>query len=573
MRFIILSLSLFLFTNFVSAQKQVILYYDGNGIRSSKAECAYYKVINYNKAGKIIGKIKDFYKSGEGYTTSDGAKEINRDNDNKSVYWGKQIRYYKSGAMKAIRLFSLDGDIIYEKKWYSSGKIKSFGSYKTKYGSTFIEFAEDGSIIASYRNRKGEGDPRVFVQKDNQYLIAFMEDFSTNQNRQFWEYEMPLEEGQFEIGVGYHIITEQNGHFAKILPFSDSFDDSYMFSTNIGSIKGDKNTFHGIVYDYSGPDQFSCFGINGMGKFCIYHVNKSKSFFEVPITDNSNINTGRNNNNLTIQYLDEKISFLINDVEVYTSNKNEFGEKYFGLFSDGGRKDVVFQNISLLYLNEEIRTMMDDMIVGDGAFKTGTGFIIDDRGYMITNHHVIENADFIEVEFKWEGKTKTFPARIVSTDKEKDLSILRIISNDFKLPKKIPYAIEKADIPTGSEVFTLGYPEAFNMGREVKFTDGKISALSGIKNNKSVYQTSIPARGGNSGGAVFGPNGNIIGVLYAVRSGSEVYSYAIKSSVLIEFIHSFNKDIVITRPNTIKNQPLVSKVNTLKDYVALVKVW
>lgn len=83
-----------------------------------------------------------------------------------------------------------------------------------------------------------------------------MEDFSTNQNRQFWEYEMPLEEGQFEIGVGYHIITEQNGHFAKILPFSDSFDDSYMFSTNIGSIKATKTLFTALYMIIPDPINF-----------------------------------------------------------------------------------------------------------------------------------------------------------------------------------------------------------------------------------------------------------------------------------------------------------------------------
>lgn len=573
MRFIILSLSFFLFTGFIYAQKQVVLYYDANGIRSSKAECVYYKVINYNKAGKITGKIKDYYKSGEGYTTCDGAKEINRDNDNKSVYWGKLIRYYKSGAMKAIRMYSLEGDIIYEKKWYPDGQISYFGSYNTKFPSSIIEFAKDGSILASKRIIDGELDPRIFIQKDNLYYIAFVEDFTSENNRHFWEDKMPLEQGSFETGKGYHINTGGDGHFAKILSIPDSFEDAYVFSTTLSIASGDKKTFHGIVYDYSSPDQYSCFGINGEGKYCIYHVNKSRRQYEVMDTEDSRINTGKGNNDLTINYSDNKISYSINDVEVYYSEMNEYGEKYFGLFSDGGRKDVLYQYVSLFYLNEDIREMQETMIVTDGAFKTGTGFMIDDRGYMVTNHHVIKDAGYIEVEFRWNGMTKTFPAKMVHTDKEKDLAILRIISNDFKLPKNIPYAIEKTDIPVGSEVFTLGYPEAFSMGMEVKFTDGKIGALSGVKNNKSVYQTTIPVRGGNSGGAVFGPNGNIVGVMRATYKDSNVYSYAIKSSVLIDFIHSFNDDIVITRPNTIKNQKLVSKISTLKDYVAWVKIW
>ncbi|MBK8602831.1 MAG: trypsin-like peptidase domain-containing protein [Saprospiraceae bacterium] len=208
-----------------------------------------------------------------------------------------------------------------------------------------------------------------------------------------------------------------------------------------------------------------------------------------------------------------------------------------------------------------MQRIQESTLGSDGALKSGTAFMIDERGYMITNEHVIKDSRYVEVEFTWEGKTKTFPAKVVYKDAETDLAILRIISNDFKTNGALPFSILKDNVLVGSEVFTLGYPEALIiMGKEVKFTDGKISALSGIKNNKMVYQTTIPARGGNSGGAVFDNNGNIVGVLSSGRTGSEIVSYVIKSSVLINFIKQFNSDIVIKRPINLSKLPLTSKI-------------
>ncbi|MBK8844570.1 MAG: trypsin-like peptidase domain-containing protein [Saprospiraceae bacterium] len=180
--------------------------------------------------------------------------------------------------------------------------------------------------------------------------------------------------------------------------------------------------------------------------------------------------------------IDGIISFKINENTIYTTKNITNEASAFGIFTDGGKKDIIVSQVSMTYLTDYMQRIQESTLGSDGALKSGTAFMIDERGYMITNEHVIKDSRYVEVEFTWEGKTKTLPAKVVYKDSETDLAILRIISNDFKTNGALPFSILKDNVLVGSEVFTLGYPEALIiMGKEVKFTDGKISALSGIK--------------------------------------------------------------------------------------------
>lgn len=564
------------FVNSLSAQKQEVYYYNSERLKADKSDASYYKVLNYTKDGKIDGKIKDYYKSGEGLSMVDGAKEINKDDDNKSVYWGKKIEYYKNQLMKSKSLCDLEGKLIYQKEWYENGKIKSFISLIPGYNSLIImNYNEDGSVSTSkITDEKGELDPRTFNQRDGIYYTSFSEDFTTEKNQNIWDEEWPLKEGQFKVGEGYQINTFDNNHYKKIIPIFDSYHNPYSISVDLHLETGDKNTMHGLIYNYVDSDKYSCFGVNSSGEFVVYHVDNSDIKYEVQKRKDENINDNRKTNKLSITKFDGFIEFSINDNSIYKSKKVHKEAIAFGLFSDGGKKNVTITNVSLSYMTDYMQNIQETTIGSDGAIGNGTAFMIDERGYLVTNNHVVKDAKYVEVEFTWAGKMKTFPAKVVAQDVENDFAILRIISNNFKTNGAIPYSILQDNIAVGSEVFTLGFPQALiSMGKEVKFTDGKISSLSGYKNDKIVYQTTIPVQGGNSGGAVFDNNGNIIGVLSSGMPGNENVSYAIKSSFLIQFIRQFNSDLVIKRSGNLSKLPLTDKIKNLSNHVALVKIW
>ena len=84
---------------------------------------------------------------------------------------------------------------------------------------------------------------------------------------------------------------------------------------------------------------------------------------------------------------------------------------------------MIVSSFDLAYIGYFMKLSEDAMEV-DGALGNGTAFMIDERGYMVTNNHVIKEARYIEVEFTWDGKIKTFPAKVVAVDKENDLAML-----------------------------------------------------------------------------------------------------------------------------------------------------
>ena len=498
-------------------------------------------------------------------------RDSSEDDANKSKYWGKRVKYYKDGTMKERQIFSMEGDEIYKKTWHPNGRTKASLTRDRFSGKgIFVEYDEDGEIgISKISGDNNTIDPRTFIQKEGKYLTIYQEDFTSDTYQDFWEANS--DNSRFVAGKGFVTSLSENEGFLKDLKFVDHY---YYFETNVNlKFKSySKKSYVGIIYNFVDGEHYSFFGINAEKQFCIYNRDGEDIKYEQAPAVSKAIHESGVGNDLKIESGDGKAYFYINGTPVAKAN-NEQSTSSFALYYSPGIKEVVLSEYNLSYLGV-LMQYNETSADTDGALGNGTGFLIDERGFLVTNDHVIKDARYIEVEFNIDGIVKTYPAKVVARDEAKDLAIIRIISNDYDKINMLPYSIADQTIAVGSEVFTLGYPEALvTMGKEVKLTDGKISALSGFRNDKSVYQTTIPARGGNSGGAVFDRTGNIVGVLSSGLKDSNSYSYVIKSSVLLDFIRSFNKDIVTKRPKNLSGQALTTQVETLNNYMALVKIW
>jgi ankyrin repeat protein len=140
--------------------------------------------------------------------------------------------------------------------------------------------------------------------------------------------------------------------------------------------------------------------------------------------------------------------------------------------------------------------------------NTGTGWVAV-GGYIVTNHHVIEDQVEIKVRFN-SVDTKEYPARIVTSDPHNDIAILKLNTPPPHPPKGLPVSSKIPKI--GAEVFTVGYPKSSIMGINPKVTNGIISALSGIQDDPRVIQTTVAIQSGNSGGPLMTMNGEVVGV-------------------------------------------------------------
>ncbi|RJG07244.1 Do family serine endopeptidase [Noviherbaspirillum cavernae] len=146
-------------------------------------------------------------------------------------------------------------------------------------------------------------------------------------------------------------------------------------------------------------------------------------------------------------------------------------------------------------------------------FSLGSGVVVSPQGYVLTNNHVIETADEIEVAF---ADGRKAPAKVVGTDPETDLAVIKI--NMENLPAITLGHVEQARV--GDVVLAIGNP--FGVGQTV--TMGIISALGrnhlGINTFENFIQTDAAINPGNSGGALIDTNGNLLGINTAIYSRS-----------------------------------------------------
>jgi S1-C subfamily serine protease len=205
----------------------------------------------------------------------------------------------------------------------------------------------------------------------------------------------------------------------------------------------------------------------------------------------------------------------------------------------------------------------------------GTGFFISKDGYIATNYHVIAESTEIELEFIRNGQKQNYKAKIIQSDKQNDLAILKIDDNSFSPFSLIPFNFETSLTNVGTNVFALGYPMALSlMGTEIKFTDGKISSKTGFQGDISTYQMTTPIQPGNSGGPLFDFDGNLVGVNSAkIRADvADNVSYAIKSSYLKNLIDVLPTAINLPNDKSIINKTLPEKIKIISDYVVLIRV-
>ena len=206
----------------------------------------------------------------------------------------------------------------------------------------------------------------------------------------------------------------------------------------------------------------------------------------------------------------------------------------------------------------------------------GSGFFISTSGYIVTNHHVIDKASEIEVEFKYRNEIKGFNATVIQTDAINDLAILKIDDDDFSYVGTLPYAFRTRNVASyGAFYYALGYPKALTiMGKEIKFTDGRISSKTGFKGDITTYQSTTPIQPGNSGGPLFDFKGNLIGINNAkiITEDVEGVSYSIKSSYLLNLIDVLPETIPLPSSTQLASKPLTEQIKILSDYVVLIKV-
>ena len=205
--------------------------------------------------------------------------------------------------------------------------------------------------------------------------------------------------------------------------------------------------------------------------------------------------------------------------------------------------------------------------IGPGKFG-GTGFLVDGTGYIVTSAHVISRADSVYVV---NNKGEYFKTAEVYSNDTTDVAIIKIIDSNF-IYRSVPYSIKRSSADVGEEIFTLGFPR-----NEIVYGKGYLSAHTGYNGDTTSYQIAISANPGNSGGPIFNPSGEVIGILSGKQTTAEGVVFSSKSINIYKALDQIRKDtslnasIKISTSTTVKDLNRVDQVRKIEDCIFIVK--
>jgi serine protease Do len=198
----------------------------------------------------------------------------------------------------------------------------------------------------------------------------------------------------------------------------------------------------------------------------------------------------------------------------------------------------------------------------------GTGFLVDGKGILVTNEHVVNGSSTVVVQ---NSKGQEFRSRIIYTNKENDIAFIKIEDADFRSIGPLPYGIRKSGTDLGEQLFTLGYPR-----EEIVYNEGYMSAKTGYNGDTLSFQIGVSANPGNSGGPVFNKNGEVIGIINSREKAAEGVVFALTAKNIFRSLEEIKKDtafqnIRLTLNSSIRSMDRVQQIKKIEEAVFMVK--
>ena len=180
----------------------------------------------------------------------------------------------------------------------------------------------------------------------------------------------------------------------------------------------------------------------------------------------------------------------------------------------------VYDKVNRSVVNIDTKSEVPAMFLGQNQTRegSGSGWVLDNQGHIVTNHHVVEGSDFVSVTLS--DSKQPYPARVIGTDPPNDIAVLKI-----EAPQGLLQPVELGDsksLRVGQKIIAIGNP----FGLERTMTVGIVSSLGRTLKSKSgrtmkgIIQIDAALNQGNSGGPLLDSEGRVVGMNTAIASVS-----------------------------------------------------
>lgn len=604
----------------VSAQKAVKEFFNTDWKQCDSVVASYYRLITYDEKGSPVGIVKDYYISGE-LQWEGRFSFLDKYDSYNSRHEGECIWYYKNGKRQTSTTYKNGIRSGLSRGWYENGTRSYESNYKEgKLNGIHVSWYESGMLQAFAYYVNGE-----IVGPDAYNCDEFGECGATEHYNFFPSVKSKKNSSEYSDLFDFGNVGNANTYFSTkgdIKEFitshqSDKVKTTYkesgliiaaskeagikkifkplnysellVITTKINHQKGGDNTKGGLVFAYNDELNYHSFLIDKNGNYEIgqyrdgsyTELSKGVAFESNDLDYFNYYNTGKATKpsekyfELFLMSYKDTFQCFVGYTPVYKTSSFKGEGSYIGYKVDAGasikvKELFITKAIDAPFVSADI----DAKTIKNKAWKgTGSGFVVSTDGYIVTNHHVIDAANEVEIDLIRDGNVVSYQCEIVLKDEKSDLAVIKIKDDNFKNFSYIPYTIQTKLEAVGTNVYALGYPFAMStLGNELKFTEGSINARTGMDGNILAYQVSAPVQPGNSGGPLLDFDGNIIGVINSKLFYADNVAFAVKANYILNLLYLLPEFPNYPEKTTLKGKTASEQVTILREFVPLIKV-
>ncbi len=226
------------------------------------------------------------------------------------------------------------------------------------------------------------------------------------------------------------------------------------------------------------------------------------------------------------------------------------------------------QQQKMIYaLKEDVATTTQQPALPQTNYS-GTGFALSNDGYLVTNYHVVEGSENLQIVTR---NGERHAAAVIAYEPKNDIALLKIADEDFRFGKgELPYSFLAGKAPLGASIYTLGFPQD-----EIVYNEGYIASRNGYEGDSAQYRLEVPAGPGQSGAPVVDGMGNIIGVIRSKDAQTESITFAVTSKTLLRLLKDVPKEKRPRLPqaNRMSGLSRQQQIEKLQDYTCMVQVY